>query len=183
MEWVSFKIKARAAQSPSRIPAVPSSWWFSTYSWGGIVVWGAKAEEVFWQWGSWLNRIPLSAEQGLTTEPVVQLGASTHVDMWSSLALKKPKASVRAGSFLGDCNSGDQPAPKTQMDKEMFCMGGDRTGSGLHGFRPCFPCHLQSFFWICDVLSLLALLLMKLAISFLRLLSSHLKFIEVKSWC
>lgn len=102
--------------------------------------------------------------------------------MWSSLALKKPRASVGSSSCLGDCHTGDQPAPKTQMDKGMFSTGGDRTGPGLHGFRPCFPCHLQSFFWIHDVLSLLELLLMKLVISFLRLLSSQLKFMEVKSW-
>lgn len=102
--------------------------------------------------------------------------------MWSSLALKKPRASVGSSSCLGDCHTGDQPAPKTQMDKGMFSTGGDRTGPGLHGFRPCFPCHLQSFFWIHDVLSLLELLLMKLVISFLRLLSSQLKFMKVKSW-
>lgn len=85
-----------------------------------------------------------------------------------------------AGSCLDDCHTGDQPAPKTQMDKGMFSTGGDRTGPGLHGFRPCFPCHLQSFFWIHDVLSLLEMLLMKLAISFLRLLYSQLKFMEAR---
>lgn len=105
------------------------------------------------------------------------------MDMWSSLALKKLRASVEAGSCLGDCHTGDQPAPKTQMDKGMFSTGGDSAEPGLHGFRPRFPCHLQSFFFrICGVLSLLELLLMKLDISFLRLLSSQLRFIEVKSW-
>lgn len=69
------------------------------------------------------------------------------VGMWSSLALKKPRASVEAGSCLGDCHTGDQPAPKFQTDKGMFRRtGGDRTEPGLRGFRPCFPCHLQSFF-------------------------------------
>lgn len=63
----------------------------------------------------------------------------------------------------------------------MFSTGGDRTETGLCGFRPRFPCHLQSFFRSRDVL-VMELLLMKLVIPFLRLLSSQLKFMEVKSW-
>lgn len=88
---------------------------------------------------------------------------------------------MEAGSWLGDCHTGAQPAPKTQMDKGVFSTGGDRTETGLCGFRPRFPCHLQSCFRIRDVL-VMELLLMKLAIPFLRLLSSQLKFMEVKSW-
>lgn len=100
--------------------------------------------------------------------------------MWSSLALKKPKeASVVAGSCLGDCHTGDQ-TQKFRWIKGYSVLEETGLGQAFMGSDLAYP---VTFCRIHDVLSLLERQLMKLAISFLRALSSQLKFMEVKSLC